>query len=112
MTIVDGRCPMWRDDGLCRIQAQLGEDALCHTCKQFPRLRHDYGDFVELGLELSCPEAAKLILSGENAQTVIRQEPGDESAEYDPDAMALLLASRKQASTWLEHILITTPGIL
>ena len=93
----DRRCPMWREDGLCRIQAQLGEDALCHTCKQFPRLRHDYGDFVELGLELSCPEAAKLILSGESAETVVRQEAGDESAEYDPDAMALLLASRKQA---------------
>ena len=91
------RCPMWRDDGLCRIQAQLGEDALCHTCKQFPRLRHDYGDFVELGLELSCPEAARLILSGENAQTILRQEAGAGSAEYDPADMALLLESRKQA---------------
>ena len=93
----DRRCPMWRDDGLCRIQAQLGEEALCHTCRQFPRLRHDYGDFVELGLELSCPEAAKLILSGKNAETVVRQEDGGEAPEYDPDAMALLLESRKQA---------------
>ena len=97
MIIEDGRCPMWRQDGLCRIQAQLGEQALCHTCRQFPRLRHDYGDFVELGLELSCPEAAKLILSGENAKTVVRQESGGEDAEYDPDAMTLLLESRKQA---------------
>ena len=23
MTIQDGRCPMWRQDGLCRIQAEL-----------------------------------------------------------------------------------------
>ena len=22
MTIIDGRCPMWRADGLCRIQAE------------------------------------------------------------------------------------------
>ena len=51
MTIEDGRCPMWQQDGLCRIQSQLGEAWLCHTCRQFPRLRHDYGDFVELGLE-------------------------------------------------------------
>ena len=28
MTIIDRRCPMWRDDGLCEIQAQLGHDAL------------------------------------------------------------------------------------
>ena len=93
----DRRCPMWRQDGLCRIQAQLGEEALCHTCRHFPRLRHDYGSFLELGLELSCPEAARLILSGENAQTIIRQEAGEDAAEYDPEAMALLLESRKQA---------------
>ena len=24
MTIQNGRCPMWRTDGLCRIQAELG----------------------------------------------------------------------------------------
>ena len=29
MTIENGRGPMWRDDGLCRIQAELGHDALC-----------------------------------------------------------------------------------
>ena len=29
----DRRCPMWRDDGLCRIQAEAGEDALCNTCR-------------------------------------------------------------------------------
>ena len=63
MTIQNGRCPMWRQDGLCRIQAELGHDALCKTCRDFPRLRHDYGSFVELGLELSCPEAARLILT-------------------------------------------------
>ena len=40
MTIEDGRCPMWRRDGLCRIQAELGHDALCQTCRDFPRLRH------------------------------------------------------------------------
>jgi len=88
-----GRCPMWRRDGLCRIQAQLGEEALCHTCREFPRLRHDYGAFVEQDLELSCPEAARLILEGEDTlrtQTAQGGEPGD----YDPQVMELLLESR------------------
>lgn len=98
----DRRCPMWRDDGLCRIQAQLGEEALCHTCSQFPRLRHDYGDFAEWGLELSCPEAARLILSGEKQDMVVRFVPGGETPEYDPDAMEILLRSRKQALDILE----------
>ena len=97
------RCPMWRDDGLCRIQAQLGEEALCHTCSQFPRLRHDYSDFVELGLELSCPEAARLILSGKDQDTVVIREPGGEAPDYDQEAMALLLRSRRQALEILEN---------
>ena len=50
MTIIDRRCPMWRADGLCEIQAQLGHDALCKTCREFPRLTHDYGDLIEYGL--------------------------------------------------------------
>lgn len=92
----DGRCPMWQDDGLCRIQAELGEDALCQTCAQFPRLRHDYGSFVELGLELSCPEAARLILT-EDDSPVVSNIPGGEAPDYDPHVMEILLRSRKQA---------------
>ena len=101
MTIENGRCPMWRQDGLCRIQAELGHDALCHTCREFPRLRHDYGDFVEYGLELSCPEAARLILSqphGWEAETI----PGGEAPDYDAEAMAILLKSRKAVMVLLD----------
>ena len=54
---------MWRQDGLCRIQAELGEQALCHVCRTFPRLTHEYEGFTEHALELSCPEAARLILT-------------------------------------------------
>ena len=94
MTIVDGRCPMWRQDGLCRIQAQLGEKALCKTCREFPRLTHDYGDFMERGLELSCPEAARMILSAPAAESIVEEIPGGE-AEYDADAMEVLLRTRE-----------------
>ena len=98
----DGRCPMWRDDGLCRIHAQLGEDALCDTCRDFPRLRHDFGDFVELGLELSCPEAARLILNESKYETATTQAPGGTQPEYDSDAMAILLRSREEILRFLE----------
>ena len=112
MTIQDGRCPMWRQDGLCQIQAELGHDALCKTCREFPRLRHDYGDFVELGLELSCPEAARLILNNtENlweSQTV-----GDEGiAEYDREIMAILRRSRGEFVDFLYTTSLSVPQIL
>ena len=93
MTIVDRRCPMWRNDGLCRIQAELGEQALCKTCREFPRLTHDYGDFIERGLELSCPEAARIILSSPAADPIVEEIPGGD-AEYDMDAMDVLLRTR------------------
>ncbi len=95
MTITEGRCPMWRQDGLCRIQAELGEEALCTTCWEFPRLTHDYGDFVELGLELSCPEAAKWILCAPGAPLREEERPGGEAPDYDQEAMDLLMASRE-----------------
>ena len=101
MTIVDGRCPMWRDDGLCRIQAELGEQALCQVCREFPRLRHDYGDFVELGLELSCPEAARLILGvDQRLVTQVCDEEGQ--GDYDQEAMEVLKATREIAWQLLE----------
>ena len=95
MTIIDGRCPMWRDDGLCRIQAELGEQALCKTCREFPRLTHDYGDFVELGLELSCPEAARFILNAASFDFSATETDCGEEPEYDVDAMSVLKATRE-----------------
>ena len=103
LTIADRRCPMWRADGLCRIQAELGEAALCKTCREFPRLIHDYGDFVELGLELSCPEAARLMLSTPCWGYVTRELPGGEEPEYDREAMDILLRTREKALSLLEE---------
>lgn len=102
LQIQDRRCPMWRQDGLCRIQAEQGEAALCQVCRDFPRLRHDYGDFVELGLELSCPEAARLILTTPWKPMVQALAPGGEESEYDRECMDILLRTRIQALEILE----------
>ena len=115
MEIENGRCPMWREDGLCRIQAELGHGALCETCRNFPRLRHDYGDFVELGLELSCPEAAKWILADPGAPFLEEPGGGGEAPDYDPVDMEILKTSRDEALTFLaagEYSLPESLGIL
>ena len=104
----NGRCPMWRTDGLCRIQAEQGHDALCTVCQQFPRLRHDYGDFQELGLELSCPEAARLIL--ETPLELVRETvPGGETPEYDDEIMDILRQSRPAALALLANKAYSVP---
>lgn len=112
MTIIDGRCPMWRDDGLCRIQAELGETALCKTCREFPRLTHDYGDFLELQLELSCPEAARFILTQNQPLIVVTETEGCSEAEYDEEAMTLLKSTREKALDLLFDISRSVPEAL
>ena len=92
----NGRCPMWREDGLCRIHAEAGEEMLSHVCAAFPRLRHDYGSFRELGLELSCPEAARLIFARDSFALTEEDLPGDEAPDYDEEAMAVLLRTRRE----------------
>ena len=104
MTIVDGRCPMWRQDGLCRIHAELGHDALCQTCRDFPRIRHEFDEFTELGLELSCPEAARLLLTTDWAMPL-------PCSSNDPD-LDLLLRSRKVALDLLESEQYSLPETL
>ena len=104
----NGRCPMWRTDGLCRIQAEQGHDALCQVCQQFPQLRHDYGNFVELGLELSCPEAARLILE-RPPELVTQTVPGGEEPEYDGEIMDILRRSRPAALALLEKDTYSVP---
>ena len=112
MRIENGRCPMWRQDGLCRIQAELGHDALCQTCREFPRIRHDYGTFVEQGLELSCPEAARLILNCENSSMQSTTQPGGDDADYDMETMDILRKSRVEVLTLLDNSPYTLPETL
>ena len=109
MVIEDGRCPMWRQDGLCRIHAELGHDALCQTCRDFPRLCHDYGTFTELGLELSCPEAARLILSGQDTQFCHHADTDE--ADYDPEVMEILLTGRKEVLSFLDTASLSDPQV-
>ena len=112
MTIENRRCPMWRSDGLCRIQAELGEQALCATCRDFPRLRHDYGDFQELQLELSCPEAAGLILSAPPRPPVTEERSGGEAPDYEAGDMAVLKATRREVLSILSDPGCTVPQSL
>ncbi len=104
----ENRCPMWRSDGLCRIQAAMGHEALCQVCQTFPRLRHDYGDFVELGLELSCPEAARLILHSPR-ELLWEEVPGGEEPEYDTEVMEILKNTRGGAASLLSRPEYTIP---
>ncbi|MDZ5253812.1 flagellin lysine-N-methylase [Clostridium sp. LIBA-8841] len=58
----NGNCSFLNKDKMCDIYINLGEEHLCHTCKQFPRYTEEFLDLREIGISLSCPEAARIIL--------------------------------------------------
>ena len=56
------RCPHLDERGLCKIILGVGEDYLCDICREHPRF-YNYTNVAEIGIGMSCPEAARLILS-------------------------------------------------
>ena len=64
------RCPFLNKNGLCDIICELGESAICDICRLHPRFCNFYDDFTEIGLGLSCEEAARIILTEEEKFTV------------------------------------------
>ena len=58
-------CTMLTEDGWCKIQAELGEEFLCHTCSVYPRIIKEVDNRLEKSLTPSCPEAARLLLLNE-----------------------------------------------
>lgn len=60
--VLDGeRCPFLDNNNLCDIHGDIGEEYLCYTCKQYPRYEESFDNLREMGISLSCPEAARII---------------------------------------------------
>ncbi len=95
------KCPFWGADRLCDIYRELGKEHLCDTCAQFPRITMDYTTFTEHTLALACPEAARLILSADDAYVGFVDTDCESCEEYDADVMRFLLTVRARAAMLL-----------
>ena len=74
------RCPHLNDHGLCKIIINAGEEYLCDICREHPRF-YNYTDVAEVGIGMSCREAARIILSFDDYATL--EELGELDAEAD-----------------------------
>jgi lysine-N-methylase len=91
-------CPFLNESKMCDIYTSIGEDSLCYTCKQYPRYMEEFGNLREVGISLSCPEAARIILRDNKKVEFEVSEIEEEIASYnDIDAMVFiyLLQCRK-----------------
>ena len=91
------RCAFLNDENLCDLYKELGPDSLCDTCRLYPRHTEEYEGLRELSLSLSCPEAARLILTAPPTPFRCRTAPGGEAPDYDPQAMEILRSTRQTA---------------
>lgn len=57
------RCAFLNEENLCDIYEEAGPEYLCRTCRRYPRHVEEYENLREISLSLSCPEAARIILS-------------------------------------------------
>lgn len=74
------RCPHLDERGLCKIILGVGEEYLSDICREHPRF-YNFTSVAEVGLGMSCPEAARLILSSPDFASM--EEVGDVSTEPD-----------------------------
>ena len=62
-----GVCPLLCEDNLCYIQRNMGEGALSQTCKVYPRMVQQIGNYQFRMLAMTCPVAAEYALLSPNA---------------------------------------------
>ena len=80
-----GRCAFLNEENLCDIHIEAGHDALCRTCRRYPKHVEVYENEREVSLSLSCPAAARLIMGQKQPCRFRSVENGGEESEKDFD---------------------------
>ena len=110
--LCNGRCCMLRDDGLCKIQYALGEEALSHVCGFYPRFVTELGLIREQGLSISCPEVARIILTRQEPITLKTYETNDPLRYFhdiEPERLISLMQGRAEGFSILQDRSLPLP---
>lgn len=93
----DRRCAFLNEENLCDIYSEAGQGMLCRTCRRYPRHIEEYENVREISLSLSCPEAARLILSQDSLilKRMQRQRASEDYGDFDELLFSQLLDARQ-----------------
>ena len=97
-------CSFLNENKLCDIYKELGEEGLCYTCRQYPRYLEEFGNLREIGISLSCPEAARIILR-DNKKVVFELSENDEKITSYNDINGTLFMELMQCRKIILNIL-------
>ena len=73
---IDGRCPFLNSKNLCEIVLNLGPQALCQICSEYPRYSFEFDGAVEKSLTISCEEAGRLMFLSDVPIGFVETEAG------------------------------------
>lgn len=76
-------CPFLNKEKTCDIYINIGEENLCYTCQQYPRYTEEFGFLREIGISLSCPEAARIMLNNDKKVTFELSENEEVVSSYN-----------------------------
>ena len=89
---IDGRCPFLNSKNLCDIVLNLGPEALCQICSEYPRYSFEFDGAVEKSLTISCEEAGRLMFLSDVPIGFVETEAGgwmpsdgSEADAYSPE---------------------------
>lgn len=85
------RCAVLNEENLCDLYSELGSEALCDTCRLYPRHVEEYEGVREWSLSLSCPIAAKMLLSWQGEVPLIEWETPEEEDLDDFEDFDIML---------------------
>lgn len=92
------RCAFLNPDNLCDLYKNVGEDALCKTCREYPRHTEEFEEVREVTLSASCPEVARILMERMSPVTFTQEErPEEENLEFedfDPFLYSMIEESR------------------
>lgn len=72
-----GSCPFLTKDRLCGVYIELGPEQMNYVCATYPRQYCQYADLMESNLKISCPEAARLLLTHKDPISFVFAESDD-----------------------------------
>lgn len=94
------RCAFLNPDNLCDLYKNVGEDALCKTCRDYPRHTEEFEEVREVTLSVSCPEVARILMERLTPVSFIEEEHPEEEEtlefdDFDPFLYSIIEESRE-----------------
>ncbi len=91
------RCALLREDGLCELILNMGDDSLCDICALHPRFFGWFNGLKEAGLGLCCEEVCRLLFSDSVQLKFISSEIEEEYEQTcDETMLDMFLAARER----------------